>query len=190
MITPIPWREMEDGIQEFLVAASEYPEDQVIWADQTAPRPPYPYISINVISGPNKIGTLDEQKFEAPTTMKTRGVREMTISCNVYGTPNSVDPETSARSIIGVIEARLGVDSFRSILQAVGLAVREINSVTLPSQNISNSWISRGNLDIRLGLASNIEEQVSTIETVHIEAVGPGVGDLPDSIKINGNFGG
>lgn len=192
---PIPWKDIEDAIYNFFVSCTGL---QVIWEDQSTPRPSYPYGSLRIISGPTSIG-MDETRLETVTNppvgtklqkLISCGSREMTCSFKVFGTPSSIDPFSHARAYEAVLRGALELPIFRSILSAVGLAFRGQNPISLPDQQIDNTWISRSVLDVRFGLSSNMEQQMDVIETAHIKAVGDGLGSLPAPTLIDQDFGG
>jgi len=65
-----------------------------IWLNQTAPQPNAPYITLNIISGPTKIGTTDSMIFNQMTgKFEVTGVRIFTLDVNVYG-ENSIQIAT------------------------------------------------------------------------------------------------
>lgn len=57
-----------------------------IWLNQNSPQPSAPYITLNIISGPTKIGTTDSMMYNADTqAYDISGVRLFSLDVNVYG---------------------------------------------------------------------------------------------------------
>lgn len=191
---PISWETVENGLYEFFAACTNLP---ISWEDQKAPRRSYPYGTLHILSGPHVLG-MDETRVEtvsSPAPIKPGklilcGSREMVVSFRVFCTPNSISPSSHARAFASVIVAALSLPIYSDILRDAGVSVRAIMPLTLPDQQIADAWVSRAVVDVRFGLSSNIEQQIDVIETVHIKAVGDGVGSLPAPLIIDQDFGG
>ena len=57
-----------------------------IWLNQNAPQPAAPYVTLNIISGPTKVGINDSQIFNNDTMLyEITGVRLFSLDVNVYG---------------------------------------------------------------------------------------------------------
>lgn len=184
---PIAWTQLEDALYEFFTRATGL---VVQWEDQKAPRPRYPYGTLRKLTGPQPLG-MDEIRVETvtgglkPAKLIACGSREAVISFKVFGAPGSVDPQRHASAYAGVIVAALGLPVYRDVLTAGGLAVRQIMPLTLPDQQVADTFVSRAVVDVRVGLSSNFEQPIDTIEKVHIKAIGDGLGSLPPSLIID-----
>lgn len=189
---PIPWTLLENALYDFFTLATGL---NVQWEDQKAPRPVYPYGTLRVLSGPHPLG-LDEIRVESvigglkPAKLIACGSREAVVSFKIFGAPGSVDPERHARAYAGVIVAALGLPVYRDVLTTGGLAIRQIMPLTLPDQQVGDTFVSRAVIDVRFGLSSNFEQPIDVIESAHIKAVGAGLGSLPPSLIIDQTFGG
>lgn len=73
----IKWVKDNSGITE---------KGRHIWADQNAPQPKSPFIVLNMISGPTKIGNTDALMYNKDTlSYDVTGVRLFILEINVYG---------------------------------------------------------------------------------------------------------
>jgi len=64
---------------------SEFDASSIIWANQSAPQPSPPYLTMNIISGPDEVGT-DEVVYDVDSeSTKVRGLRTFTLSLNSFG---------------------------------------------------------------------------------------------------------
>lgn len=191
-ITPIPWTTVENAIQAFFTAATGL---VVIWGNQPIPRPAYPYGTITIISGPTPVG-IDEDRVTAASpdlgipnpggALSVVGNREITVSFQVKGAAGVITPTEHARNYVGAALAAFDVPLYANPLRAAGCAVRQVTSISLPDQQVADSWFSRAVLDVRLGLASNIINQpIDVIESVHVLAVGDDLGTLDPALIID-----
>lgn len=58
--TPIDWNAIEDGIHAWFSGATGL---TTIWENQSAPQPDFPYASLQVTSGPTRVGGADEHRY-------------------------------------------------------------------------------------------------------------------------------
>lgn len=192
-ITPIGWTNIQAAIHAFVVAATGLPAERVMWGNQTAPRPTYPYATITKISGPNPIGQAEQRSTTtgvAPadtTTLDIGANAEIVVSIKVHSL--SATPAENAAAYIGAVFAALDIPTYVDPLR-VQCAVRGINGpVNLPDMQVADVWISRAVLDVRLGIVSNVSIPIDVIETVQAAAVGDGLGSLDPDAVIDEEFG-
>ena len=195
-LAPIDFEAVEDAIQAFFAAASGL---EVYWADQLKPRGTYPYGTVKIISGPDRVGQ-DEVRVEAASPdpgkpgegglLRSVGNREITVSFQVFGPANNIAPAASARAYAASVAAAFALPLYGDVLAVAGLAVRGVgNPIGLPNVQVADAWFTRANLDVRLGLASNVSQPVHVIELAHAAAVGAGLGALDPALVIDKNFG-
>lgn len=194
-ITPIDWNTIENALHAFVVAVTGFAAGKVIWANQKTPRPAYPYASMKKISGPSAVG-IDEDRSTTgsfagkPASLDVVGNREITMSIQVFGTPNSISPTEHATAYISALQSALSISLYNAPLAVAGLAVRGINPIELPDEQVADAWVSRGILDVRFGLVSNVRLGIDVIEKANIKAIGiDGIGALDPSLIIDQEFG-
>lgn len=145
-------------------------------ANQTAPRPAYPYVTVQlgglVSVGPGGIRQhtdLDREGEEVE--LQVRGERQLTVSVNVYaqqrpGKP--YDPTQGALSLAEGIRASLGLPSVLATLREAGLSFIDSTPVQDLTWLQDTDWVERRQMDIRFGLASVVSERVGYIATVDV----------------------
>ncbi len=180
---PIDWEDVENALLRWFTDSTDL--SRVIWGNQDAPQPPYPYGVITVIAGPTKIGGVDETRQEAladplpaipalPIELLKEGPREITLSCQInVGPPDDQNPGDHSRSRMTAAQAALGLPSFIQPLREAGLAVIQELPIGDFSIQIADLWVSRSQMDVRFGLTSSVREKSATIETVEITAGDP-----------------
>lgn len=180
---PIEWEDVENALNRWFVDSTDL--SCVIWGNQDAPQPPYPYGVLTIIAGPTKIGGVDETRQESiadplpavpafPIELLKEGPREITLSCQVnVGPPDDNNPGMHSRSIITAAQAALGLPSFTQPLREAGLAVIQELPIAEFSIQIADLWVSRSQMDVRFGLTSSVREKSPIIETVEITAGDP-----------------
>lgn len=179
----IDWQDVEDALHRWFVDSTDL--QCVIWGDQDAPQPPYPYGVITIIAGPTKIGGIDETRQEPiadplpaapsfPIELLKVGPREITLSCQInVGPPDDQNPSENSRTLMSAAQAALGLPSFTNPLREAGLAVIEELPIGEFNIQIADIWVSRSQMDVRFGLTSSVREESPIIETVEITAGDP-----------------
>lgn len=109
--------------------------------------------------------------------IEVSGMREITVSCQAYvERPDSLDPTKHALHLMSVAQSSLGLPATLAALSAAGLAVVDEGDVTDISEVIGEAFASRANMDVRFGLASNVEERTGYIDQTEISSSSPGFG--------------
>lgn len=99
------------------------------------------------------------------------GLRDMTISCQVYvSSPDVTDPTKHSRALMTAAQASLGLPSELARFQGVGLAIIEEGDVLNIDELIEDAFVSRANMDVRFGLASNLSERTGFIQATEISS--------------------
>lgn len=182
---PIDWKTVENALLNWFDESTDLV--CVIWGDQDAPQPKYPYGVLSIIAGPTKIGAADELRQRVlaplpngpaapllPIEIQAVGPREMTVSCQVnVGPPDDQEPGQHSRSQMAAAQSALSLPSFSDKLKAAGLAVIEELPIGEFNVQIADLWVSRSQMDVRFGLSSCVVEKSPVIETVEITAGDP-----------------
>lgn len=180
---PIDWEDVENALHRWFSDSTDL--SCVIWGNQDAPQPPYPYGVITIIAGPTKVGGIDETRQEPvadplpaapafPIELLKVGPREITLSCQInVGPPDDQSPANNSRSMMSAAQAALGLPSFTDPLREAGLAVIEELPIGEFNIQIADIWVSRSQMDVRFGLTSSVREESPIIETVEITAGDP-----------------
>lgn len=137
----------------------------VIFSDQTAAQPDPPYMTIKVINGPQKIGSVDDRRFnQSSMKFETKGIRELTLSVNAFGNIG----EQLLIDIMNKLEQSPVVD----FINSKSLSVMNSPSITNLSDMLSTVNEQRFQMDLIFNLAydSEIKElddsDLTSIETV------------------------
>lgn len=180
-VQPIDWETVEDALHAWFSNATGL---ETIWRNQNAPQPPYPYASLSFIAGPTKLGGQDEQRSSTDlgqpqgqeVLVESVGLRTATLSCQVYAAKEDVlDPTKHARHLMSAAQSSLGLPSVIAKLSEAGLSIIEEGEVQNIDEVIENAFVSRANMDVRLGLASNVSERTGFIEQVKASSTSLGL---------------
>jgi hypothetical protein len=183
---PIAWETVELAIHDWMAEATEL---ETIWRNQSTPRPEYPYATLLIIAGPVRRGGRDEVRTETlsgqpqgeEVAVTTCGLREFTVSCQIYvAKPDHVNPEAHARSLMTAAQSNLGQLSTLARLRAAGLSVVEEGPVQNIDEVLEDAYVSRSNMDVRFYAAANVVERTGYIENAALEST---------SLKIDNDFG-
>ena len=173
----------EDAIQGWFSAATGL---TTIWRNQNAPQPPYPYAGLAIIAGPIKLGGKDEQRSSTAlgqppgqdVLVESVGLRTMTVSCRIYTAKEDVlDPARHARHLMSVAQSSLGRPSVIAAFSDAGLSIIEEGDVQNIDEVIEDAFLSRANMEVRFGLASNVSERTGFIEKVKASSTSLGFDD-------------
>lgn len=167
MIQPIQYNEIKNALRNFLIAATSLDGANVVWGRQSAPKPEYPYCTLNIIAGPTPIG-IDEKCIkdngDTTFTLTTRGERLFTLSFTAFAKQSDNDREADAHAYAAAIVAALEEDSYARHFRDAGLAVRSIIPTTLPDEQIAASWITMSVVDVVFAASSNVSRLIDPIE--------------------------
>jgi len=147
---------LEDAIYDFIASASGLTP---IWAYPDTDRPPLPYITMNISSGPSKVGEVTERRV-SEDVFKYHQVWRFTLSINVYSLTNHMECLTkiiTATSLPSKIE----------ILRLAGLAVWGPPGPTTDITELLNtSFEPRGHVDLFMSYGEETNDTVGEIHTV------------------------
>lgn len=146
-----------------------------VWADQDAPQVGYPFAMINMIAGPTKVGGQDEIRNKTdlgqPNGQEIQqnivGLREFTISCQVFNRPSGEDSllhDELAEHHLSIAQSSLDLPSVQSQLRESNVGIIGDEGITNINEVIEDSWVSRANMDVRFYTVSEISERTGFIE--------------------------
>ncbi|MCG8433488.1 MAG: hypothetical protein MJA83_05610 [Gammaproteobacteria bacterium] len=170
---------------------------KTIWADQNRPQPPYPYASLNPITGPVRIGGKDDVVRTTDLAQAGQevehchiGDRLITISCQIhvapvddqFGTEQEPDPQCDAMSLMATAEAHLDTEVNRARFFLVSLAFVSVQSLPQIDLPIGGQIIKRTQMDVQFATKSRVVERTTYIENVTItgQLKDEGGASLPD----------
>ena len=131
----------------------------VIWDKEDGVRPPLPFATMNIISGPSSAGPAEE-RYKSQDTYAYAMRKKFTLSINVH----SDDALMRINSIVNALE----LPSHQSILQGAGIAVWGNSDPRDLSQLMDTEYEGRAQIDINLSFAQTIEDSPGEIRTVHV----------------------
>lgn len=152
---------------------------ETIWADQSAPRPEYPYAALNIISGPLTESPVWEQRhtYDATRPNGEQIVWESCVPCTfVIGTqvyvtvPDSRDPFYNATQYAARAQAALSVPAYRVDFAAASIAVVDKGTVTNIDEVIDDAYVSRSSMDVTFRAALSVTSYDQWIETVGLNS--------------------
>lgn len=133
---------------------------EAIWLDQSGPRVQKPYAGLKIITPLVAIGH-DEIDVNDAGQVESRGVRELTVSVNVYG-EGALDKMVSAHG-------RLELPSVQAKLRAAGLIYVSRTGVRDLTVPFETSFESRAQMDVRFRLSDAlVDVETGSIEQVEI----------------------
>lgn len=161
------------AIRKALVAwAEEVTGYTVRWANQTAPRPSYPYVTL-LLGGPLTVG-MDEALPQQGDIREVRGQRQVTLSVNVYSQQAGkvFDEAKSALHLVTLLQSSLALESVRGALRDVGLSVIEAGLAQDLTWLQDAAFVERQQMDVRFALASSVTEKTGYIATADVAQEG------------------
>ena len=141
--------------------ADDFPNHNVILAEQDGPRPQKPYLTIK-ITGPFRVMTTDPKKYNvAADKFRFESWRRFNASFQSYGLEHT--------DVLDEIILQTQSPDFKKILKDCDIGVELRGSVVDITGLVSTSWEKRGSLDISF-LASKIKlTNIGTIESAEID---------------------
>ena len=159
MVQSISLATVEDTIYDWIVSRVKSTVT-VIFEKENAPRPRTPYISINFITGPIKIGH-DEIRHDISDTYNHVGQRELTASIKSYGT-------TYLQEMTD-LQASLNLRSVHDLFRSKDISFLRAEDISDISTEIETGFENRANLDVTFGLRTNLSEDIGFIESVEVD---------------------
>jgi len=178
---PIDMEAFEHAVYDWF---SESIDTQVIWTHQSAPRPPYPYGTLNIITGPTKYSQMwnREEDFDV-----TRDAGEeiraqigvpcyFDVSCQVFVKASEGRyPQVNALNTITRACARLGLESVLGVLKTAGVSVIRVEGPSNPGQLINDAFVSRAVATVVFGTILSLEEYLGYFATADLKSTTLGI---------------
>lgn len=154
-------QEKEDAIYDFIVASC--PSATVIWdkPNDTVERPVKPYITLNVIFGPEKIGDRGEFYYKELDTFTYKFVKKFTLSVNIYA-------DSYYLNIMNDLINSLDLSSKLSILRLKGLAIWGKQGPNDIPEVVDTIWEQRSHLDIFMSYGETVDDIPGEIQKVEL----------------------
>jgi hypothetical protein len=149
----------QNAIYEFALAASGI---TVIWDKPGAPRPAVPYVTLNVSSGPRKVGTPEVKYGDVQDTFTYPMRKEITLTINSYA-------DSGWLATLGKIIDSLDLPTKQQILRDAGLAIINSEDPVDISALLNDQYEGRGSVDIMLGYCDSIEDVSGEVESVNFD---------------------
>ena len=141
------------------LAGTDVTADKIMWLAQDAPRPARPYVGLNVLVGPGRVGH-DALTEVTPGVYDLVGVREMTCSVNVYG--------ERADQFVDQLMCSLEKPTVQERLATFGLAMIEQSDPTDLTALIETRWEARSQFDVRFRVTSKTRDNVGYVQKVEL----------------------
>lgn len=139
--------------------------------EPNTPRPELPYLTYNITTAAGKEGD-DHDVYEGDgvSTIHTRGgQRRLVVSLNCFARDTD-----EALNLMTTLQGSLELRTIQAELRKFGIAVWTIGSVADFTSLLQTGYEARSQMDVNFGVASNLTEDVGTIEQV------TGTGEVKD----------
>lgn len=179
LANPIDMETFENAVHAWFKEAIEA---QVIWAQQSAPRPDYPYGVLNIISGPIAASPSWERKLS--TDLNRAKGREIlsenrvpctfVVSCQAHvNLTDSRDPTAYARLLVSRAQSRLHLHAVQDAFREANISVQGTGPVTNISAVVNDGNVSRAGIDVTINASLSLDEYLGYIKTVEVKSVAP-----------------
>jgi hypothetical protein len=152
---------------------------EVIWREQSAPLPKFPFGTLKILAGPTRLGRPTVQEKESVG----RGVGEeveikavvpcsMSVSCQVFagGRPDASNPNYNARVYANKAMTNIEMPSVWDTFRRAGITIMNVGEIKNLDALVESEHESRAGLDILFGITLTESEFTGYIETVHIRS--------------------
>ena len=162
----------KDAIQAWAAAQTGI---DIIWADEDAPQPPWPFGRLRVVSGPIPIGNVDEIRLDtdlgqangSEVGQTVVGQRRLVVSLQIMNRRDLEDAYDAAAdpdSLIAKAQTSLRLPTVMADFYAAELAVLNVGDpVNLSGIESDEKNTARASLDITFGLAFEVAERTGYI---------------------------
>lgn len=153
--SPIDWRAARDALVRWATNATGL---QVVWGNQNAPQPAWPYVSLLKTASPTPRSIHGREQWNADGELVIIGQREFGISMQVHvGPPDNVNPDCDGASIMEAALSTLGIPQTVIDFAAAGIALRDIGEPQPIDLVVGSEWINREAVDLRFGIVSVLD---------------------------------
>lgn len=136
-----------------------------IWDKQGFDKPALPYITCNIIAGPQLDGT--PQRNYKETDVYTYILRKIfTLSIQSHAI-------TSHLAFLSTLIDSMELPTHRATLRAAGLSIYNDTDVspTDISELLDTGWEKRGSIDVTMAFADEVDDTVGEINTVGVQGI-------------------
>lgn len=166
--------EFQNAVYEWFSGATEI---EVIWGNQNAPRPNYPYGTLLITSGPILMSPFAEERtsFDDSRPLGQEVALDevvpiqFVVSCQIY------DNEGLALEYINKAQIALMRPSYLAAFRVANISVARSNPITNISGLIEDKIQSRAGLDVTFNASMSYVEYVGYIEKVKAKSVNLGI---------------
>jgi hypothetical protein len=131
-----------------------------VWMNQRAPRPAIPYVAIDIIAGPVKVGH-DNLRQDIPGQFYVAGMRSFTLSVNVFG--------NNANDLAERLVTSLEMPSVQELLRVSDIAIIDTSDVRVLDLLQETDVEGRAQFDFRFATSINrVDNGAGYIETVEV----------------------
>jgi hypothetical protein len=163
------WGQIMDALVSWASTEAGCP---AIWANQNKPRPPKPYITLNIISQ-RQDGQIEVQPPSNGTDpVCIVGRTEFVVSVNYIAPPKITSADSlgkqQAQEIIRKLIISLAKESVMSAFEVVDVASIDNEGATDGTVEFETLWEDRAQVDIRFATLTTVVDDTGIIETVDV----------------------
>lgn len=150
----------EDGIYNWIsnIVGSSIP---VIWDKPDAIKPNLPYVTLNIIGGPNKVGNRPNRKYKELDKWNYTFVKRITLSVNIFTYGDNA-------GLMETILDSLQLPTKLVLLRDVGLAFWGYDGAFEDSTLVDTKWEFRSHADIFLSYGIIKEDEPGEIQKINL----------------------
>lgn len=148
-------------------ASSNAPGATVVWADQAAPRPARPYVTLKVRGPFRDLGADEIRHTGTEGAFEIVGHRRLTLSVQVLGANNA-----AAQQLAITLNNSLGKPSVLATLRAAGIAVSDEGDIQNLTAFLDTQFEARFAFDVSLLVVASANDTLGSIRSVEISAFG------------------
>lgn len=173
--TVIDWAAAQRCIWRWVVESVQLPEESVLWGRQGVPQSPRPYVSLDIISGPEMVSNDSEtyhhqegQPAGQELAVMQTGARKFVISVSAFVNPRSDDgAETldfggGALAYVSALQESLDSRHVREKLLDANITVSDVRPIVQFMQSENDQIVSRASIDIAFFVAGSREARRTT----------------------------
>jgi hypothetical protein len=133
-----------------------------IWDKQNAFRPALPYISVNIITGPQQDGT-PEAKYKTTDVFTYIFRKIFTLSIQAHSQSNHL-------ALLSTLINSMKLPTQRATLRAAGLSIYNDNDIspTDISELIDTGFEKRASIDVIMAFAEEVDDSPGEIQTMQL----------------------
>lgn len=167
---PFPRGVVEDAIATWAFNATGA---GVLWENQKAPAPAFPYVGLRVLSlfGLGQPETRSADALVpapgAELEITTGQQKRMVLAASAYADTN--DADTDARAYMDKLEHALAMPSFQAALSAAGVVVLDVGPAISADYVEGQAWLSCVRLTVTFGVTANVASPETYVETIEAE---------------------